>query len=113
MYYKVSIQRKKYSINLFGFTKNFDLLIFRNQIAVYVREGKVEDNKPIKEYSYTGAPVINGRGFSIKATSETDILILLSDYNRISNSQSEIVFLEKWLDIQKYRKLAWRKADVV
>lgn len=97
----------------YAYPKNFDLLIFRDQIAVYVREGKVAEIKPIKEYSYTGAPVINGRGFAIKATSVTDILVLLSDYNRINNSQSEIVFSEKWLDIQKYRKLAWRKEDVV
>nr|WP_302598746.1 GTP-binding protein [uncultured Cellulosilyticum sp.] len=97
----------------YTYPKDFDLLILRDQVAVYVREGKVAQVKDIKVYNYEGYPVINGRGFGIKVTSETEVLILLSDYQKIKYNETEVSFSEKWLDIQKYRKLAWRKENVV
>lgn len=118
---KVAAARKVYGIGdslplegeSYTYPQDFDLLILRDQVAVYVRAGRVAQVEGIKSYHYAGYPVVNGRGFSIKVMSETEVLMLLNDYQKINSNETEVLFSEKWLDIQKYRKLAWRKKNVV
>ncbi|MDR1164755.1 MAG: 50S ribosome-binding GTPase [Deltaproteobacteria bacterium] len=53
----------------YSYPASFDVAIFRDRAAVLIREGAVADIMPLEKYSYGGFPLVNGRGFAIKAGS--------------------------------------------
>ena len=48
----------------------FDVIVFRDKVAVQIRDRKVSAILPIEEYEYKGLPLINGRGFKILVDSK-------------------------------------------
>lgn len=77
------------------------ILIRKSPIS---RDRKITEIIPTEEYSYGGVPVINGRGFEVKAESDTDVKQFLKEYSE-SNENSQKDFFEKWVRFDTYRKV--------
>lgn len=85
----------------------FDILVLRDQVVVQIREGKVSALKSLQDYKYSGYPVVNGRGFAIRAASQRDVENFINHYDEAISSKNEEGFSKEWLTIETYRKLAW------
>lgn len=94
----------------FKYPKSFDILVFRDSVAIQIREGKIEDIILISEYEYKGYPVLNGRGFGVNVTSINDLKELIEDYKKINyeNPKENAEFSNKWFVFGKYRKLTFK-----
>ncbi len=94
----------------FKYPKSFDILVFRDSVAIQIREGKIEDIIPISEYEYKEYPVLNGRGFGVNVTSTNDLKEIIGDYKKINyeNSKENAEFSNKWFVFGKYRKLTFK-----
>lgn len=88
----------------YQYPDNIDILVLRDWVAIKVRDRKIACIQSIDEYKYTGTPVINGRGFEIKANSEEKILNFLNEYNQM-NDGNEVEFLNKWVSLDTYRRI--------
>ena len=71
-------------------------------LTVKVRNKKIGDIIETKNYEYDGYPVINGRGFEIKADSREKVVNFLREY---ATRDDENKFFEKWLNFNTYRKV--------
>lgn len=97
------------TINTIGesyhYPDSFDIIVLRDDVAVKVRDKKITDIIDVSEYEYSGYPVINGRGFEVKADSDEKIKEFLSEYKSSSDDSSD--FFSKWLSFDTYRKVAF------
>ena len=93
----------------FDYPEHFDILVFRDQVAIKIRSGKVAALIPFSEYEYEAYPLVNGRGFGIKANSTLDVQDIFKDYAAIdyNNPQVNAKFSNKWFFFNKYRKLTF------
>ncbi|AWK49698.1 sulfate adenylyltransferase [Clostridium beijerinckii] len=94
----------------FKYPKSFDILIFRDGVAIEIREGKIGNILPILEYEYKDYPVLNGRGFGVNVTSTKDLKELIKNYKTINyeNPKENAEFSNKWFVFGKYRKLTFK-----
>ena len=92
----------------YEYPDNFDILILRDWIAVSVRNKKIAEIKSIDDYEYSEYPVINGRGFAIKASSKEEVTDMLNDRKKITE-ENEGDFLDKWVEFDTYRKVVFHK----
>ncbi|HHX60774.1 MAG TPA: sulfate adenylyltransferase [Epulopiscium sp.] len=105
-----------YNIPLEGsgykYPDHFDILVLRDQIAVKIRNGKVANICPIKEYHYASYPVLNGRGFGVKINSNEELALLLKQYETldVENETDLIDFSNQWLLFDLYRRLTFNIA---
>lgn len=93
----------------FEYPSYIDVLIFRDKVAIQIREGKISNIIDINEYLYEGYSVVNGRGFGIKVKSNEDALKLLNNYKKSIESGGEnlIEFYNSWMIFDKYRSLVF------
>jgi len=88
----------------YNYPDNFDILILRDDICVYIRDRKVSDIQDISKYRYSGHPVINGRGFAIDIHSDSEFTDFIEGYRRTENAdRSE--FFKKYMTFDTYRKI--------
>ena len=94
----------------YDYPKNLDIIIFRDDVYVSIRDGKVTSVDELDTYKYDNVPLVNGRGFGIKAESKEEVDKLLKGYEEIHDKNKEYVndYLNEWLDIEKYRKLVFK-----
>ena len=94
----------------YSYPKDLDIIIFRDDVYVSIRDGKVSDINELDVYKYDDVPLVNGRGFGIKAESKEEVDKLLKGYEDIHDKNKEYVndYLNEWLDIEKYRKLVFK-----
>ena len=88
----------------YHYPDSFDIIVLRDGVSVKVRDKKIIQILPSSEYSYDGVPVINGRGFEVKVTSETDVRNFLKEYSETPES-NQSAFFEKWVRFDTYRKV--------
>jgi len=88
----------------YSYPESFDILVLRDSVAVKVRNGRIEDIHAFADYTYGNVPVINGRGFEIKVSSDADVKTFLSEYNP-DNSE----YFKKWMNFDTYRKVVFAK----
>lgn len=88
----------------YSYPESFDILVLRDRVAVKVREGKITDILKFADYKYGEVPVINGRGFEINVSSDTEIKSFLSEYDP-ENSE----YFKKWMKFDTYRKVVFSK----
>lgn len=88
----------------YKYPESFDIIVLRDGVAVKVRDRKITDILPVSEYSYGGVPVINGRGFEVKAASDTEIKQFLKEYEEAPES-AQSGFFEKWVRFDTYRRV--------
>lgn len=88
----------------YRYPDSFDIIVLRDGVAVKVRERKITEILPVGEYKYSGAPVINGRGFEVRVTSDADAAQFLKEYDETPESAKN-GFFEKWVRFDTYRKV--------
>lgn len=86
----------------YKYLDSFDIIVLRDGVTVKVRNKKIGDIIETKNYEYDGYPVINGRGFEIKADSREKVVNFLREY---ATRDDENKFFEKWLNFNTYRKV--------
>lgn len=86
------------------YPEDFDIIVLRDSTAVKVRSRKITEILPVKDYSYGGVPVINGRGFEVLAASESEIRQFLEEYDS-TGTEEQKAFFAKWVRFDTYRKV--------
>lgn len=86
----------------YKYPDSFDIIVLRDGVTVKVRNKKIGDIIETKNYEYDGYPIINGRGFEIKADSREKVVNFLREY---ATRDDENKFFEKWLNFNTYRKV--------
>ncbi len=86
----------------YSYPDSFDIIVLRDRVAVKIRDKKVTEILKSENYTYGGVPVINGRGFEIKAKSNEEIQMLLREYNERKNDSE---FFSKWVNFGTYREI--------
>ena len=94
---KIPISGESYS-----YPESFDILVLRDHTAVKIRDSIVSEIISFDDYNYENYPVVNGRGFEIKADSQEDIQNLLNEYDDADLSDK---FFAKWMNFSTYRKV--------
>ena len=93
----------------YNYPSDVDILVFRDNVSVKVRDGKVSSVVDIEDYNYEGYPVVNGRGFAVKVSSENDVKSLVEGYQNVRNNKEDLSkFLSEWVLVDKYRNLAFK-----
>lgn len=90
----------------YSYPDNFDIIVLRDMVAVTVRDKKITDIIPAKDYKYSGHAVLNGRGFSVEIASQEEAEKFLKEYEE-SNGSAE--FFDKWVKFDTYRKIIFKK----
>lgn len=88
----------------YSYPDDFDILALSDHAVIKVRNKKILDIGLIKDYEYTGCPLINERGFAIKAVTPEEVGQLMKDY-RQTNEKNEVDFLNKWESFETYRRV--------
>lgn len=88
----------------YRYPDSFDILILRDKIAVKIRKQKILEITKMEDYSYSGYPVINGRGFKIKVHSHDEVKLFLHEYKNRKKSGEADTF-NKWMSFDAYRKV--------
>lgn len=93
----------------YEYPADFDILILRDQVAVSVRQGRIESILPLADYEYSGRPLINGRGFGIKVYKAKELKEMLSVYRELASSHVEprvkAAFANRYFFLNQYRHL--------
>ncbi len=84
----------------YNYPDSFDILVLRDNVAVKIRNKAVVDILTFDSYTYENYPVINGRGFEIKANSNEDIQNLINEYKN-TNPNDDLI--AKWMNFNTYR----------
>lgn len=88
----------------YTYPDSFDIIVLRDSVAVKVRDRKITEILPASDYSYSGVPVINGRGFGVNASSDSEVKQFLKEYAE-TDEKDQSGFFEKWVRFDKYRKV--------
>lgn len=88
----------------YRYPDSFDIIVLRDGVSIRIRDRKIIQITRVSEYSYSGVPVINGRGFRVRADSEEDVRAFLKEYSELSES-NQSTFFEKWVCFDTYRKV--------
>lgn len=113
--FKVQPSGKTYTIgdeipvagDSYQYPDSFDVVVLRDQVAVQVRDRKITVIQPLADYTYNDVPVINGRGFAVHVSSQTDLDVFKAELASEGSSISEI-FFNKWVDFETYRKIVFK-----
>lgn len=87
----------------YSYPDSFDIIVLRDMTAIKIRSKIITEIVPAVDYEFSGFPVINGRGFEIRANSAEEINQFLQDYENGDNRD----FYQKWLCFGTYRKIAF------
>lgn len=90
----------------YNYPENFDILVLRDWTVIKIRDSKIEAIKSIDDFHFSGAPLINGRGFSIQATTAEEVEQFLVEYKR-SEGKNELDFTKKWIVFETYRNIVF------
>ncbi|MGL5086823.1 MAG: sulfate adenylyltransferase subunit 1 [Clostridium sp.] len=93
----------------FNYPEYLDVLVFRDKVAIKIRDGIISSIIDISEYSYEGYPIVNGRGFGIRVSSLEETKELFKHYCEASElgGKSLANFSNLWLVFDKYRSLVF------
>ena len=90
----------------YNYPDSFDIIVLRDDVAVKVRDKKITDIISVDKYEYSDVPVINGRGFEVKANSNEEIKNFLAEYKALEDPNDKD-FFTKWLKFDTYRKVVF------
>lgn len=94
----------------YEYPENIDVLVLRDWAAIKVRDKKIMDIQSMDEYKYTGIPIVNGRGFAVKARSQEEVDTFLKEY-RETDERNQRDFLNKWITFDTYRRIIFQSND--
>ena len=87
-----------------SYPDSFDIIVLRDGVSVKVCDRKITEIIPTADYSYGGVPVVNGRGFGVKAFSDEEIKQFLKEYSE-TDEKEQSGFFAKWVRFDEYRKV--------
>ncbi len=90
----------------YHYPENFDILVLRDWTVIKIRDSKIEAIKSIDDFHFSGVPLINGRGFSIQATTAEEAEQFLKEY-KASEGKNELEFTKKWIVFETYRSIVF------
>lgn len=90
----------------YQYPSTFDILILRDKVYISVRDGVITAIAPLRDYTYQGVPLLNGRGFGIQVHSGEEYTQFLAD---IEDSKNLNDTFAKWLNFTSYRHIAFKK----
>lgn len=90
----------------YHYPDSFDIIVLRDRVAVEIRRKVIAAIKPLAEYTFTGKPVVNGRGFEALVDSAESFAEFIDEYETTDGSPE---FFEKWLRFGTYRKIIFGK----
>ncbi|MDF2871560.1 MAG: cysN [Anaerocolumna sp.] len=90
----------------YKYPENFDILVLRDWTVIKIRDSKIEAIKSIDDFHFSDTPLINGRGFSIQATTAEEAEQFLVEYKR-SEGKNELEFTKKWIVFETYRNIVF------
>lgn len=88
----------------YSYPESFDILVLRDKTAIKIRNRKITEINPFSEYSYSGFPLINGRGFEIKVSSDEALNQFFKEYDPENQE-----YFRKWFKFDTYRKVVFSK----
>lgn len=93
----------------YAYPRYMDILLLKKGKAIFVRDGMVERVCELKDYSYNGLPVVNGRGLEIQVSSEEEAAQFIRE-NQVAQEQDRnggniAEFLNRWLKFETYRQI--------
>lgn len=93
----------------YAYPRYMDILLLKKGKAILVRDGRVERISELKDYSYNGLPVVNGRGLEIQIGSEEESAQFIRE-NQVAQEQDRsggniAEFLNRWLKFETYRQI--------
>ncbi|MDR2350875.1 MAG: sulfate adenylyltransferase [Deltaproteobacteria bacterium] len=90
----------------YDYPENVDIVIFRDRVAVSVRDGIVRDISRIDDYAYGDFPLVNGRGFALKVSSDGE-WTLARDAFLAEGSKDREELARRYLDFNAYRRISF------
>lgn len=88
----------------YKYPDSFDIIVLRDGVSVKVRNKVITEIIPAADYVYGDVPVINGRGFGVKAHSDSEVKQFLKEYSE-TDEKNQSAFFEKWVRFDEYRKV--------
>lgn len=88
----------------YEYPNDVDILILRDQVAIKVRNQSISEISKLADYSYSGYPVINGRGFEIKINSQEETSQFLNEIED-SKGRDEVDIVNKWMRFDTYKRV--------
>ncbi len=89
----------------YHYPDSFDIIVLRDNTAVKIREKKVAEILSAFDYQLGSVPLINGRGFEIRVSSQEELSTFLDDYRNSGEAERKKLF-KKYFRFDKYRKVA-------
>ena len=90
----------------YTYPDSFDIIVLRDSTAIKVRDKKIEKIIRLEDYVYGNVPIINGRGFEVKVSSQDELECFLREYASENGSED---FFSKWMRFDTYRKVILHK----
>lgn len=91
----------------YTYPHDFDCLILRDHMAVEVRNDRIQDIISLDDYTYSGMPLINGRGFAIMVNSPASFAQFINEYEQTGENPDAELF-ERWMDFDMYRTIKFQ-----
>ena len=88
----------------FKYPDYFDIISPESKAAVLIRNKQIEDIISLDDYSYSGLPVTDVRGFALKIKSNADLQNFLYEFNHIEKDKTA-AFYNKWSKFETYRRI--------
>jgi bifunctional enzyme CysN/CysC/sulfate adenylyltransferase subunit 1 len=98
--------------NSYQYPEDFDIAIFRDRAAVIIRGGRVRDIVPLSDYVYQGAPLVNGSGYAVRASSDAEWRAV-RDAFLSDGPKNEAELALRHLDFNTYRRIVFPSPDYV
>ena len=88
----------------FKYPDYFDIISPESNAAVLIRNRQIEDIISLDDYSYSGLPVVDVRGFALKIKSNADLQNFLYEFKHIENDKTA-AFYNKWAKFETFRRI--------
>ena len=86
----------------FEYPQYFDIVSLESEAAVLVRDCKIFDIVKLKDYHFTGLPILDTAGFGLQIKTREDMKNYLLDYNQNVN---KVEIHKKWAKFETYRRV--------
>jgi sulfate adenylyltransferase subunit 1 len=90
----------------YNYPDYFDVLVFRDKVAVKVRNKIIEDIISIDNYEYTGLPIMNGRGFAVLVDTKDEYDSFYDELKK-AGTEPDSDFFNKWVSFEAYRNMVF------
>lgn len=90
----------------YKYPESFDILVLRDWTVVKIRDAKIKAIETMDDFCYSGLPLMNGSGFSIKVVTEDEFQQFIKEY-KSTEGKNELEFNTKWIAFDTYRRIVF------